>query len=379
MGVIQLEGLTITINPKLPGDNSGVFEMLQYVGTSEVRYFSTRAPIAVAGSSLLDFFVRLFVAECQSIIKAGVRSSYRLEAEELNVLRGRLLTREQFMRKRRIAPTVYCEFDGFSSDILENRVIRSALELCKRTTRDRDLVRSILMLRSVFEDVCDFLDLPPPVAQARLTYNRLNEYYRSAHMLAWIIFSGFGVQTRSSDGSSVFSFLIDMNRLFESFVSRAIAGLFPRPGFTVHAQTSIATSFRALELGRQYAQMKPDLYIIANGAPDRALPLDVKYKRYDEKQLDQADLYQLSIYALDAKPVNGRFRAMLVYPSEVPAGSRRNIGMRGPQHVPMIDVCVLGIHVPSLLAQIKSNGISGEHQTSLREAVKNVLFGEPQS
>jgi 5-methylcytosine-specific restriction enzyme subunit McrC len=347
--------------------------MLEYVGTSDVRYFTSKATVAAAGTNLLDFFVRLFIAECHGIIKAGVRSGYRAETDELSVLRGRLLVREQFMKKRRIAPTIYCEFDGFSSDILENRVIRSALELCRRATRDPDLTRSIATLRSVFEDVSDFLTVSPTTAQGRIVYNRLNEYYRDAHLLAWIIFAGFGVENLKGRGSNVYSFLIDMNRLFEAFVSRLIAGLFSRPAFTVQAQTPIATSFRLLEPEKLYAQMQPDLYITANGGTEYSLPLDVKYKRYDVRHLDQADLYQLSIYALDAKPVNGRYRALLIYPSENPSGTQRRIGMRGRQHVPMIDIFILGIHVPSLIAQVRNDPATTEYRNSIREVVRNVL------
>ena len=64
--MIQLEGLVITINSKLPGDNSGVLGMLEYVGTSGVRFISSKAAVTAAGANLLEFFVRLFVAECHN-------------------------------------------------------------------------------------------------------------------------------------------------------------------------------------------------------------------------------------------------------------------------------------------------------------------------
>lgn len=69
------------------------------------------------------------------------------------------------------------------------------------------------------------------------TYNRLNHHYRPAHELCWLVLEQTGIEDFLTRGrTSCFSFLLNMNQLFEQFVTVLMRKLLEPHGFRVKSQ-----------------------------------------------------------------------------------------------------------------------------------------------
>jgi 5-methylcytosine-specific restriction enzyme subunit McrC len=100
-----------------------------------------------------------------------------------------------------------------------------------------------------------------------------------------------------------FSFLIDMNRLFERYIAQLLARDLPMVGLEVDLQPRLP-----LDQAGQ-VPIRPDIVIRQAGRP--ILVVDTKYKRLAEGQVEQPDLFQVLAYCR-ALLID---QAMLIYPA----------------------------------------------------------------
>ena len=184
----------------------------------------------------------------------------------------------------------------------------------------------------------------------------MNEQYREAHTLAWFILDGLGIRDLLSPGSTdSFAFLIDMNALFEKFVWRVLEVLCAARGLCVRYQRKDRSILWDAMHDRPYARVIPDLLVESPGA-DSWLPVDAKYKRYDSKHLDNADIYQTLLYALayGAADSSGESQALVVYPSSDVSERQAAVEIRHSQGNVVATVRALGVHMPTLLSEIRA-------------------------
>lgn len=163
----------------------------------------------------------LLAESCEKIVRGGVFADYVEREEELPVVRGRLLGDRQILRRFGQVDHIICHFDEHDQNVAENQLLAGALAACGRRVGHESVKRRIRRLQAIFEEVCraDFLDLRG--GHHQMEYHRLNEHYRDAHCLAWLALDGLGIRDLLGAGETrCFAFLIDMNSLFERFVSR---------------------------------------------------------------------------------------------------------------------------------------------------------------
>jgi 5-methylcytosine-specific restriction enzyme subunit McrC len=111
-----------------------------------------------------------------------------------------------------------------------------------------------------------------------------------------------------------------MNLLFEQFVTRLLTDALAGSGVAVRAQFRDRTIILQEPLLRPYAGIVPDILLESSDAAGRRrVPVDAKYKRYDEGKLDPADVYQTFFYAYaHARPIDrerDQVRAYILYPA----------------------------------------------------------------
>ncbi len=137
----------------------------------------------------------------------------------------------------------------------------------------------------------------------QVTFDRRSEHYRGAVGLARLILSGASFDLApGAVGAS--AFLVDMNKVFEDFVVVA-----QRDALGVSDGVLVqGASGRPLFLDvAQRVSLKPD---ISYWSGERCLFVgDVKYKRITPAGYPNADLYQLTAYAIATRLDSG----MLVY------------------------------------------------------------------
>ena len=150
----------------------------------------------------------------------------------------------------------------------------------------------------------------------RLTYGRRNERYRTAHELSLLMMERLGVDDLYGSGpTDSFAFLIDMNDVFESFVTAAIREAFTGERWSVSSQRRETSVIRNRTTGKRYASIIPDL-VLSDGRVQ--VPFDCKYKLYGEggQRISSADVYQTFLYAFAfAGASSNGAKAGIIFPS----------------------------------------------------------------
>ncbi len=143
-----------------------------------------------------------------------------------------------------------------------------------------------------------------------------------------------------------------MNRLFEDLLERVLSDTLADAGWTVKGQQSSSDVIRAVPNGSSYATLRPDCLLedLQSGA---RVPVDAKYKLYDEGTVANSDLYQTAIYGLtlgeqggDRVPV-----AMLLYPSS--ANTNEHVVVRRPEAEKLVHLIIHGVPLEQLVAEVE--------------------------
>ena len=70
----------------------------------------------------------LLTEEIKALIRDGLIRDYHPVEDSLDVLRGRLRVREQFLRRYGQLHRIECSFDEFDGDVPENQLLAAALQ-----------------------------------------------------------------------------------------------------------------------------------------------------------------------------------------------------------------------------------------------------------
>jgi 5-methylcytosine-specific restriction enzyme subunit McrC len=193
----------------------------------------------------------------------------------------------------------WCAFTEFTADILENRILKLACItlLPYPYKKVPDLGRRLRRLLRVFANVQ--LDTWAGERFGQLVYHRLNEHYRPSLALARLLLSYLSLS--GSRGPHQFlAFLVDMNALFEQYVTAVLQEAMAfRNGWVLTAQDP-----RTLDLDRRVI-VRPDIVLYHKDMP--VLALDAKYKLQEHN----ADIYQALAYC----HALGIGQAILAYPA----------------------------------------------------------------
>lgn len=307
VGVIPLEGETAArVEAKVPLAN--LFGMMDVAyGFQGARFFEGTMEVA----SLEDLFARLarlLAGKALDRVRKGLYRDYLGRREDLMALRGRLDFAAQTRRPDRVR--MPCRFDENTADVAENRVLCWTLGLLLRhflSGRDRELKSRLLKAFHAYVGAASVVPCTGRDCRAVL-YHRLNEDYRPLHSLCRFFLENCGPALGRGDRKMV-PFLVDMDRLFESFVASWLKSHLP-PGFRLTAQKKVNFTSDGWITGNI------DMVLYEQGSV-RAV-LDTKYKVTDSPSNE--DFYQIVAYAL----AEGASEAILVYP-ELPAGPREGL------------------------------------------------------
>jgi len=181
-------------------------------------------------------------------------------------------------------------YDEFTDDITANRLVKAAVVRLGRTRlrsrRSRDGLRWVA---GQLENVS--LVEHPPADVPDVSFDRLNEHYREVVALARLVLRHSSFETRRGAVRAP-GFLIDMNRVFQEFVTRAL-------------REELGVSDRVLQSDDRITRVCLDDDCRVRLHPDLAwwdgaqytFVADAKYKRTEPGSAPNADLYQLLAYA----------------------------------------------------------------------------------
>jgi 5-methylcytosine-specific restriction enzyme subunit McrC len=224
-----------------------------------------------------------FAFHATRALDEGPLRGYVTVDERAAAVRGRIRFGEQASRMRGLPVPLEITYDDFTSDVPENRLLYAAATTLLRFPRVPDRARARLRrIRAALDGVS------PPTTAAAPPITRLNRRYKRAIPLAELILRHGSVTTEHGSTRSI-SFVFDMNRVFEDFVSVALTGALRAHGVTVQLQHT----GRHLDRERLIL-LRPDITLWRAG---RCIGVvDAKYKRLADERFPNADAYQMLAY-----------------------------------------------------------------------------------
>lgn len=318
VGVIRCpDGFQIEVLPKLGKINGEVdarqllIEMLRCLGsfrhiqTDHAQLLSRRMP-------LLEVFISEFLQAVEYVVKRGLHSDYCSMQDNLFALRGKLSMSAQLRHNLCRRDRFFAEFDVFSSNRPENRVLHAALRCAlawTATQANQQLARELCF---VFAEIP--VSAQPDADFTRVRLDRGMLHYDAALGWARLILQNESPLT-GHGGNRAPSLLFPMEVVFEAFVARHLARQLGN-GYTLSVQ---ARSFSLVKHNKQdWFRLKPDLLVQA--AKVNQVVLDTKWKLLDAHKangtekygLDQSDFYQLHAYGQSY--LDGKGDVVLIYP-----------------------------------------------------------------
>ncbi|MAU09027.1 MAG: hypothetical protein CL607_04335 [Anaerolineaceae bacterium] len=374
IGVVRFEAFVLRIRPKLT--NIDVMRMLLVAGGLNrlKRYRATRDyELRDTNMSLFDLVALLLADTCTVIARDGLLRGYVVEEYDLPVVRGRLRFTDQIRRRYGQVNRLECRFDDHHANVVENRILHTALALCRRYVQHPHVRNRIQRLLDTFAAVSQPLDQNWRTVQADMAYNRLNSRYKEAHTLAWIIMAGLNIEDLLAAGCSRgFAFLLDMNPLFEKFMEILIRHILRNDSIAVQAQLTATGHIWDAERNQTYKRLRPDLLL--TNLDCLSLAIDAKYKRYDAKKLHESDIYQtfLYTYAFRSADVDMLPSALIVYPSDMPSTGMTRLHIRDSRGTVQARLHAFGVDIPSMLDELFDDTVQ-KSTSVLREAIRYLL------
>lgn len=280
-------------------------QRFRHVQTDRARLLARRMP-------LLEVFISEFLRATDQVIKRGLHSDYAVRRDNLFALRGKLMVGQHLRQNQFRADRFFTQFDEFTTDRPENRLLHAALRQVLRLTSTQENQKLTRELAFVFADVP--VSEQPDADFQRVHIDRSMAHYEAALAWARLILGNESPMTGSGNHSAP-SLLFPMEALFEAFVAKHLQ-MQVTTGLVLKTQARSHYLVRHQE--QDWFRMKPDLLIQDDTA--NRLVLDTKWKLLDAVKengsdkygLSQADFYQLQAYGQSY--LNGVGVLALVYP-----------------------------------------------------------------
>jgi 5-methylcytosine-specific restriction enzyme subunit McrC len=322
VGTIRLSRVQIDIVPKLNTDKdegrASLINMLSVCGHVPYKVGESKSLVQAAQMDLLTWLAYTFCSELESQLKRGVPSGYvTIEENSLN-LKGRIKVPEHLRYNSGDKSLVYCAFDERTTNIPINMILYKTLFILWRKVRDGYLVKKLQQLFAYFEEVEIAGDVKHLLNGVH--FDRQNARFEPTFRLAKLILMRMSL-LHGEAKEECFSFLFEVNTLFESYVGKILQSMQLGEHAVVRLQHEEVKLLKNDDSGRENIQLIPDIVLGQrkdDGATMWTLIMDTKWKM---PKYQQDDLYQMYAYVTGYREAN---RVVLLYPRTEGAADIRN-------------------------------------------------------
>lgn len=302
VGTITLsDGTTIEILPKIYSamkDDHGavtkrvLIDMLKTLREPPYKLLQTSC-MNIEKMNILEMYIRMFVDEVFFIVKRGLKCSYETIEENVTFFKGKMLFSEQIKLNHTHKERSYVEYDAFTSNRPENKLLKATLRyLYKRTASSKNR-SDIKILLSAFYNVESSTNYKGDFS--KYTPDRYMKDYSTALLWCRVFLMG-GSFTSFAGSEAALALLFPMETLFESYMAALLRKKLAGSDFTVSIQDKTYHLFD--EPGKKFL-MKPDI-VVKRKSDGAVWILDTKWKVLDAGKanygISQADMYQMFAY-----------------------------------------------------------------------------------
>lgn len=287
VGAVQVDDLLIEVRPKARVGLNRLMFLLGYAADPGIREDDVDAE---EKPDLFTAITHSFVRQCERALKRGPISSYVTVDDSLRVLRGRIRVGDQLSRHLGLPVPLEVTYDEFTMDIGENRILRSALRMLLCLPGGSPEIRSRLSHLDRKLDGVGFLLKGNPLPEWQET--KANGHYVAALRLASLVLNSLSVEA-GKGGLRMSSFAVEMQNVFEDFVTVALGEAFASFPGTVHAQ--FESHLDEINPGNKpRTKMYVDAVYCESGLP--RIVFDAKYKASSSGNYSNPDEYQMLAY-----------------------------------------------------------------------------------
>lgn len=264
---------------------------------------------------LHEWVMAQFLEELAELVRRGIRSDYQNIEEESRFIRGRLDMNRQLRQRPGRATWFHISHDVFSPEIIENRLLATALAYVRRVAKSPDNWRLANELSLVLSDIPTVTD--PDTLLSKWRVGKLMRNYDAVHPWCQLIIERLNPQFQKGAHKGI-AMLFPMEKLFESYVAVALrrqVGV----GLKTQAASEYLVCHRPISEAKDkpWFQLKPDLLFKTRFSVH---VMDTKWKLLDGKAdntkqkyaISQGDMYQL--FAYGHKYMYGKGHMALIYP-----------------------------------------------------------------
>jgi 5-methylcytosine-specific restriction enzyme subunit McrC len=301
VGVIQVDGLIIEINPKADKEDDDykwkgvLLKMLK--ACSKIKADSSGAAnVKKQHLNLLEIYFELYLKKVESLVRKGLIKQYRKQTKNTKSLKGKLEfegnIRQNIVHKERF----YTTHQVYDSNHFLHQILHKALTIVSQFTKGTRLQDTTNRVLLNFPEVDT-----KTITQRQLNtiiLNRKSTSYKSALDLARLIILNYSPDI-SNGKEKMLSLLFDMNQLWEEYVLKQLQKVCEGTSIEVSGQES--KSFWGAN------SLRPDI-VLRKGT--QTYIIDTKWKRPQKSSASVSDLRQMYTYCRfwDAE------KALLLYP-----------------------------------------------------------------
>ncbi|MBL0046248.1 MAG: restriction endonuclease [Flavobacteriales bacterium] len=303
VGVIAVGGITIEVLPKPDGVEDeakwqkALIQMLK-VAHGLPLHEAGHAKLALRRTSVLEYFLRLFVEEVQRLVHQGLVKRYRKQAGATTALKGRLdlprHIRHSIVHKERF----HVIHQVYNTNHLLHAILKKTLSLVEDVTTDPITKGLAQDMQWAFDHVQE--QRINAASFNRIHVDRKTNGYTDAMLLAKLILLNYAPDLKGGR-EHILSLLFDMNKLFELVVLR----LLKRAGAERSGVAVIGQNSREFWNGQK---IRPDILIEQGGCLQCII--DTKWKLPKGDKPADPDLKQMYVYNRQF----GSAESVLLYP-----------------------------------------------------------------
>lgn len=312
VGVIQVDGLTIEILPKVSqtvekGDKDKwqkvLIDMLRECRWMKVSAHD-KASLSFKPNSILDAYLELFVIECEELVRQGLVKKYRSESNNCNALKGKLLFNKQIQYNIIHKEKFFTKHQIYDKENTYNQILYKALKLIPKLSQSSFLKDRVYSLIFSFPELED-LKVNELTFQ-NLVFDRKTSRYKEAIEIAAMLLLNFRPDI-SAGQNHILAILFDMNDLWEEYIYRQLYKTKPT-NWSIEPQNS--KDFWRSNDCNYSKTIRPDI-VIKDKTLKQTIILDTKWKLPEKNMPADNDLKQMFVYNEFWNSSN----AILVYPN----------------------------------------------------------------
>ena len=167
--------------------------------------------------NLFEFFIRVFIDTAHRLIQRGLRSKYHLVSGNEKSFKGRIVFNEHIRQNYIHKERIYVEYETYSQNRPENRLIKTTLEVLSRRTQDSTNIKGLKTLLMELEEIPSSPDVDRDLGMVIIDRNMID--YISPMFWCNLFLKGMGLAGASRDNLS-YSLLMRTDSLFSAYVAK---------------------------------------------------------------------------------------------------------------------------------------------------------------